>query len=61
MYTHHARLASSFVRGRVALAGDAAHLMPPWAGQGMNTGIRDAGNLASPDVAPVRGGRPERG
>jgi 3-(3-hydroxy-phenyl)propionate hydroxylase len=46
VYTHHSRIASSFVRGRVALAGDAAHLMPPWAGQGLNTGIRDATNLA---------------
>ena len=46
VYTHHARVASSFVRGRVLLAGDAAHLMPPWQGQGYNTGIRDALNLA---------------
>ncbi len=45
VYTHHARVASSFVRGRVLLAGDAAHLMPPWQGQGYNTGIRDALNL----------------
>jgi 3-(3-hydroxy-phenyl)propionate hydroxylase len=46
VYTHHSRLASRFVVGRVLLAGDAAHLMPPWAGQGMNTGFRDASNLA---------------
>ena len=46
VYTHHARVASSFARGRVLLAGDAAHLMPPWQGQGYNTGIRDALNLA---------------
>lgn len=45
VYTHHSRMAARFVQGRVALAGDAAHLMPPWAGQGMNTGIRDATNL----------------
>jgi 3-(3-hydroxy-phenyl)propionate hydroxylase len=46
VYTHHSRIASRFVAGRVALAGDAAHLMPPWAGQGLNTGIRDATNLS---------------
>ncbi|MET8854105.1 bifunctional 3-(3-hydroxy-phenyl)propionate/3-hydroxycinnamic acid hydroxylase [Amycolatopsis sp. NPDC004625] len=56
VYTHHSRVASTFVRGRVALAGDAAHLMPPWAGQGMNTGIRDATNLAW-KLAAIAGGR----
>jgi 3-(3-hydroxy-phenyl)propionate hydroxylase len=45
VYTHHSRIAARFTDGRIALAGDAAHLMPPWAGQGMNTGIRDVTNL----------------
>ncbi|WP_419690559.1 bifunctional 3-(3-hydroxy-phenyl)propionate/3-hydroxycinnamic acid hydroxylase [Burkholderia theae] len=45
-YTHHSRLAERFVVGRVALIGDAAHLTPPWVGQGLNAGLRDVGNLA---------------
>lgn len=45
VYTHHARIASTFRKGRLLLAGDAAHLMPVWQGQGYNTGIRDATNL----------------
>jgi 3-(3-hydroxy-phenyl)propionate hydroxylase len=43
---HHARIAPTFRKGRALLAGDAAHLMPVWQGQGFNTGIRDASNLA---------------
>jgi len=42
----HRRHAQRFVVGRVALAGDAAHLNSPAGGQGMNAGIQDAGNLA---------------
>lgn len=45
VYTHHGRVASSFRRGRQLLAGDAAHLMPVWLGQGWNSGVRDAMNL----------------
>jgi 3-(3-hydroxy-phenyl)propionate hydroxylase len=45
VYTHHSRIAGTFRRGRVLLAGDAAHLMPVWQGQGYNSGIRDAINL----------------
>jgi 3-(3-hydroxy-phenyl)propionate hydroxylase len=45
VYTHHARVAESFAAGRILIAGDAAHLMPVWQGQGYNTAIRDAANL----------------
>ncbi|MFD0901813.1 bifunctional 3-(3-hydroxy-phenyl)propionate/3-hydroxycinnamic acid hydroxylase [Actinomadura sediminis] len=44
-YRHHTRMAETWRAGRVFLAGDAAHLMPPWAGAGMQTGIRDAHDL----------------
>ncbi len=46
VYTHNSRVAGSFVVGRVCLAGDAAHITPPWIGQGLNAGVRDAFNLA---------------
>lgn len=45
VFTHHARVASSFRRGRQLICGDAAHLMPVWMGQGWNSGMRDATNL----------------
>ena len=44
-HLHH-RIAEHYVAGRVCLVGDAAHIHSPVGGQGMNTGIQDAWNLA---------------
>jgi len=55
VYTFHARMADRWREGRMFLAGDAAHLSPPFAGQGMNSGIRDAHNLAWKLAAVVKG------
>jgi 3-(3-hydroxy-phenyl)propionate hydroxylase len=55
LYTHHSRIAGAFRSGRLLLAGDAAHLMPVWQGQGYNSGIRDAANLGWKLAAVVNG------
>lgn len=53
------RLVTEYRRGRVLLAGDAAHIHLPAGGQGMNTGIQDAVNLGWKLAAVVRGTAPE--
>jgi 2-polyprenyl-6-methoxyphenol hydroxylase-like FAD-dependent oxidoreductase len=53
------RLAEHYRQGRVFIAGDAAHIHPPTGGQGMNTGIQDAYNLAWKLALVLAGGAPE--
>ena len=55
VYTFHARVANRWRQKHVFLAGDAAHLMPPFAGQGMNGGMKDAVNLAWKLAAVLKG------
>ena len=55
VYTFHARVVDRWNTRRVFLAGDAAHLSPPFAGQGMNSGVRDAHNLAWKLAAVLQG------
>ena len=45
VYRFHARCCERFQSGRVFLAGDAAHITPPFVGQGLVAGLRDAANL----------------
>jgi 2-polyprenyl-6-methoxyphenol hydroxylase-like FAD-dependent oxidoreductase len=55
----HHRLADHYRAGRIFLAGDAAHVHSPAGGQGMNTGIQDALDLARRLGAVLRGGAPD--
>ena len=58
-YTVHRRVADTFRRGRVVLAGDAAHVNNPTGGMGMNSGIHDAHALAAAFGTIAEGGNPE--
>ncbi|WP_457355419.1 bifunctional 3-(3-hydroxy-phenyl)propionate/3-hydroxycinnamic acid hydroxylase [Roseateles sp. P5_D6] len=55
VYRFHAREAKRFSKGRCFLAGDAAHVTPPFAGQGLVAGLRDASNLAWKLAAVIHG------
>lgn len=54
-YTFRARIADRWRDGRVLLLGDAAHLTPPFVGQGLGAGLRDAHNLAWKLAAVLHG------
>ena len=58
-YRVHERVASSYVNGRMAIAGDAAHVNNPLGGMGLNGGIHDAFNLAGRLIEVARGAPPE--
>ncbi|MFD2184463.1 FAD-dependent oxidoreductase [Rhodoplanes azumiensis] len=57
LYTVHQRVAATYRRGRVLLAGDAAHVNNPLGGMGMNFGIHDAVSLAGALVRVLGGAR----
>jgi 3-(3-hydroxy-phenyl)propionate hydroxylase len=60
VYVFHSLVAAAWRRESAFLLGDAAHMMPPFAGQGLNTGLRDAASLAWRVAAVMRGELGER-
>jgi 2-polyprenyl-6-methoxyphenol hydroxylase-like FAD-dependent oxidoreductase len=58
-FTDMTRQAESYRKGRVLLAGDAAHVHPPDGGQGLQTGVQDAVNLGWKLAQVVKGASPE--
>jgi 3-(3-hydroxy-phenyl)propionate hydroxylase len=59
LYVTHQRIAASFRKGRVLLAGDAAHVNNPIGGMGLNGGFQDAGNLATKLADVILDGAPD--
>jgi 2-polyprenyl-6-methoxyphenol hydroxylase-like FAD-dependent oxidoreductase len=58
-YTDRARQTTTYRKGRVLLAGDAAHIHSPLGGQGLNTGLGDAMNLGWKLAATIKGWAPD--
>jgi hypothetical protein len=58
-FTDNTRQAATYQRGRVLLAGDAAHVHPPFGGQGLNIGLQDAANLGWKLAAAIQGWAPD--
>jgi 2-polyprenyl-6-methoxyphenol hydroxylase-like FAD-dependent oxidoreductase len=57
-WTDNTRQATGYQRGRILLAGDAAHVYPPFGGQGINLGLQDAANLGWKLAATIAGRAP---
>jgi 3-(3-hydroxy-phenyl)propionate hydroxylase len=60
LYVTHQRVAGTFRKGRVLLAGDAAHVNNPIGGMGLNGGIQDGANLADKLLRVILGGENDR-
>jgi 3-(3-hydroxy-phenyl)propionate hydroxylase len=60
LYTTHQRVAATFRKGRVLLAGDSAHVNNSIGGMGLNGGLQDAANLSEKLTAVMIGGAPDR-
>jgi 3-(3-hydroxy-phenyl)propionate hydroxylase len=60
LYVTHQRVAETFRKGRVLLAGDAAHVNNPIGGMGLNGGVQDAANLSDKLAQVARGEAPDQ-